>query len=89
MLQPVDCSGRNSHDLPREITRGACEGRDQCKAGIHRNDDGGRIMSPKYKQVLYWYKTGVWDEQKVHNAVVKGWITAAEYELITGEPYVE
>lgn len=46
-------------------------------------------MSPKYKQVLYWYKTGAWDEQKVHNAVVKGWITAAEYELITGEPYVE
>ena len=46
-------------------------------------------MSPKYKQVLYWYKTGAWDEQKVHNAVVKGWITAAEYELITGKPYAE
>lgn len=46
-------------------------------------------MSKKYKQILYWYKTGMWTKEKVHDVVAKGWITAEEYEMITGEPYEE
>jgi hypothetical protein len=43
-------------------------------------------MSPKYKEVLLYYKRGFWSKAKVHDAVGK-YITAEEYELITGEPY--
>ena len=44
-------------------------------------------MSKKFKQIKYWYATGMWSIEKVADAVVKGWITAAEYKLITGEDY--
>ena len=44
-------------------------------------------MSKKYKQIEYWYKTGMWTIDQVRNAVVKGWITADEFVMITGEPY--
>ena len=49
--------------------------------------------SPKYGTVKYYYETFVngkrlWNIDQVGNAVVKGWITPAEYEEITGEPYV-
>ncbi len=50
-------------------------------------------MSPKYYIVYKYYNTfkangeRLWDIGKVRNAVVKGWITAAEFELITGESY--
>lgn len=40
--------------------------------------------SPKFKQVKQWYDMGIWDKEKVHKAVEKGWITEAEYEEITG-----
>ena len=43
--------------------------------------------SPKYEKVKAYYDTGLWSKTKVKNAVVHGWITAAEYEEITGEPY--
>lgn len=43
--------------------------------------------SPKYEKVKNYYDTGLWSKAKVHNAVVKGWITEAEFEEITGEPY--
>ena len=33
------------------------------------------------------YERGLWTKTWVRNAVVKGKITAAEYELITGEVY--
>lgn len=46
-------------------------------------------MSRKFEQIKYWYATGMWNKSKVANAVAKGWITAEEYELITGEPYNE
>ena len=46
-------------------------------------------MSKKYKQISYWYKTGMWSIEKVADAVEKGWITAEEFELITGEVYGE
>ena len=44
-------------------------------------------MSPKYKKVKSYYDKGLWNKTMVANAVVKGWITAEEYTLITGDPY--
>ncbi len=44
-------------------------------------------MSEKYELVKYYYDEELWDKKKVKRAVVKNWITAEEYELITGEPY--
>ena len=41
----------------------------------------------KYDKVKYYYDTGLWSIQRVRDAVVKGWITAAEFETITGTPY--
>ena len=45
-------------------------------------------MSKKFEKVKYYYDNGYWTKDMVKNAVVKGWITAEEYELIVGEPYV-
>lgn len=51
--------------------------------------------SPKFATVKKYYNTfkpdgtRMWTEEMVKNAVVKGWITAAEYEEIVGEPYEE
>ena len=47
------------------------------------------MHSPKYAKVKKYYDKGIWDIEMVHNAVVKGWITAEEFEEITGEPYEE
>ncbi len=44
-------------------------------------------MSSKFQKVKYYYDNGLWDIQRVRNAVVKNWITAAEFEEITGESY--
>ena len=44
-------------------------------------------MSAKYEEVKKYYNMGMWSEKKVRNAVVKGWITAEEFELITGKKY--
>lgn len=44
-------------------------------------------MSPKFKKVKAYYDSGLWNKTMVRNAVVKGWITAEEYEMITGEVY--
>ena len=44
-------------------------------------------MSDKYELVKRYYDEGLWDEQKVRRAVVKGWITEDEFTLITGKPY--
>ena len=46
-------------------------------------------MSPKFKKVKNYYDRGLWNLAMVANAVAKGWITAAEFEEITGEPYEE
>ena len=43
--------------------------------------------SPKFELVKHYYDIGKWKKPAVRNAVVKGWITAAEYEEITGEVY--
>lgn len=44
-------------------------------------------MSEKFELVKQYYDEGLWDERKVRRAVVKGWITEDEFQLITGEPY--
>jgi len=43
--------------------------------------------SKNFEKVKNYYDNGLWSEERVHNAVGK-WITASEYEEITGEPYV-
>ena len=44
-------------------------------------------MSPKFNMIKNAYERGNWNKAMVANAVTKGWITAEEYETITGEPY--
>jgi uncharacterized XkdX family phage protein len=44
-------------------------------------------MSPKFEKVKRYYDSGLWNKKMVRNAVVKGWITADEYTIITGEVY--
>lgn len=46
-------------------------------------------MSKKFTKVKRYYDEGLWSKRQVHDAVVKDWITAEEYEIITGEPYEE
>lgn len=43
--------------------------------------------SSKYELVKGYYDSDRWSKRAVRNAVVKGWITASEYEEITGEVY--
>lgn len=43
--------------------------------------------SAKFDLVKGYYDTGKWSKKAVRNAVVKGWITAEEYEEIVGDPY--
>lgn len=45
-------------------------------------------MSKNFKKVKNYYDKGLWNEERVKVAVGK-WITAAEYEKITGEKYEE
>lgn len=44
-------------------------------------------MSRKFEFVKAAYERGTWNKTMVRNAVIKNWITAEEYELITGEVY--
>jgi uncharacterized XkdX family phage protein len=46
-------------------------------------------MSSKFHKVKEYYGKGLWNIQRVRNAVVKKWITAEEFEEITGESYAE
>lgn len=41
----------------------------------------------KFEKVKYYYDNGLWDIHRVRNAVVKKWITAAEFKVITGIDY--
>lgn len=45
------------------------------------------MHSKKYAKVKKYYDKGMWTIDMVHDAVEKGWITAEEFEEITGEPY--
>lgn len=46
-------------------------------------------MSSKFEKVKKYYETGLWNKARVRNAVEKGWITADEYEVMTGDTYNE
>ena len=43
--------------------------------------------SEKFELVKNYYNEGLWKKKAVKNAVKREWITAAEYEEITGEVY--
>lgn len=43
--------------------------------------------SEKFELVKSYYDSGLWKKKAVKNAVKKNWITADEYEEITGEVY--
>ena len=45
--------------------------------------------SAKFEEVMSFYKNRLWSERMTRNAVVKGWITKAEFEEITGKAYEE
>lgn len=40
-----------------------------------------------FEKIKRWYEQGLWTKAMVHNAAVKGKITAEQYEEITGEPF--
>lgn len=44
-------------------------------------------MSSKFEKVKGYFERGLWSIERVRNAVVKGWITAEEFFIITGEVY--
>ena len=41
----------------------------------------------KYDKVKNYYERGLWNVDRVRNAVVKGWITEQEFMQITGQEY--
>lgn len=43
--------------------------------------------SKKFNKVKTYYDEGFWNEAKVRNAVVKGWLTKEEFTEITGIEY--
>ena len=43
--------------------------------------------SKKFDKVKEWFDKGFWTLEMAKNAVVKEWITAAEFKEITGEKY--
>ena len=46
-------------------------------------------MSSKFEKVKGYFDKGLWNIERVRNAVVKGWITPEEFQIITGQPYGE
>ena len=46
-------------------------------------------MSSKFEKVKSYYEHGLWNISRVRNAVVHGWITVEEFEIITGQVYEE
>ena len=47
------------------------------------------MHSKKYETVKYYYQNNLWSKKKVHDAVIKNWITPDEYFQITGELFEE
>lgn len=41
----------------------------------------------KYEKVKNYYEIGLWDITRVRNAVIKNWITEAEFKEVTGMEY--
>lgn len=46
------------------------------------------MKSKRFELVKKYYEKGLWKIGAVHNAVLKGWITAQEYEEIAGEVFL-
>ena len=46
-------------------------------------------MSKKYEKVKRYFDDGLWSINRVADAVIKGWITAEEFEKITGNRHEE
>ncbi len=44
-------------------------------------------MSEKFDKVKGYFDIGLWNEQRVANAVLKGWISVEEFRQITGGKY--
>ena len=44
-------------------------------------------MSKLYEKIKSYYDTGFWNEIRVRNMVIKGFITKEEYETIIGNKY--
>lgn len=40
-----------------------------------------------WERIKIYYETGLWDIERVKNAVIKGKITEAQFEEITGQNY--
>ena len=43
-------------------------------------------MSSKFEKVKGYFDRGLWNVERVRNAVVKGWITTEEMLHLTGMP---
>lgn len=43
--------------------------------------------SKKFEIVKYYYESDLWKMKRIRNAVEREWITAEEFEIITGVPY--
>lgn len=43
--------------------------------------------SKNYEKVKRYHSMGIWSRKMLINAVDKGWITAEEFEQITGQSY--
>ncbi len=43
--------------------------------------------SKNFEKVKTWYAMGMWNEDRVRNAVKAGWITEEEFTEITGDAY--
>lgn len=44
--------------------------------------------SKNFEKVKTYFDTSRWSEHRVHEAVIKSWITSDEYKEITGTKYV-
>ena len=43
----------------------------------------------KYEKLKMYYDSGLWDDKRLKNAVIKKWITEEEFKNITGYSYTE
>lgn len=46
------------------------------------------MHSPKFEKVKKYYDSSLWTRDMVRNAVIKGWITVAEFEEIVGREWL-
>lgn len=47
------------------------------------------MAQSKYEKVKSYYDRGLWGISRVHDAVIKNWITPAQFEEITGVSFEE